>query len=715
MSSMPNNPEEPLSDGGGPDQPIPSPRKRREAAKKRPTIVPPPTPELATEGGADLALRRKAHQWWLEAARVAGVDLSLFDPDATLESRIAWTLGVGLLIATVYTRFSGKNQHSTDDQARAVVLFAARNAMYVPPELICTDEATTGRRIRRVGLDRLKAILKARRATVMLVFKASRLFRQAGEGFRLIKEHVVEEGLRAISVSQNIDTDDRRSWKMQLLLHGLADEMLLDAIADHCREGLIGLFLKGWSVGAHGVGYQAVLIPGAPPTNLGKPRTGPAVHAETVKLIVKHAGWLLAGMKAAEGARRWRAANGPYDPRSTVGKMTDRSYRRLFSNVRLTGRWEYGRKRNQWSSKRDANHPELQPDSEVNTFLCEELRILPDSTFLALQQVLSPLGRPARDRRAARTKALHDLVTDVFHCPHCDRRYHACGAECRLMKCPGIDCQHRVTVDRPRAVAAVVAKLGELLGQDHDLIEWVVTATARLDEEGDEQAVAEIAEVQRKVEASTRKIADLDDRAGDGTDEDRAETKAKVRAAQAERSGHRITLERLRRAAAGRRQVRPDEVRHALAEFATVLAAAADGRLGEEEIFRAATIFRRLIGGRVTVLAGPRARRRHPEVRGEFTPALLESLAEEVGIPIAATGPTPSPVSVWLRRPPIDGLAEEARRLHEDEHMTFKQIGKLWGQSSSPAFRAYHRYYEMIGQPAPPSTAKHGRARSKRP
>jgi site-specific DNA recombinase len=714
MTTMPDGHDETPHAGGGPEPAAPS-RPRRRAAAQRLALTSNAAPELAQEGGADLALRRKAHDWWLEAARAAGVDLTHFDPDATLESRIAWALSLGLLIATVYTRFSGKNQHSTDDQARAVVQFAARNAMYVPPELISVDEGTTGRRIRRDGLDRLKAILKAHRASVMLVFKASRLFRQAGEGFRLINDHVVEEGLRAISVSQGIDTDDRRSWKLQLVLHGLADEMLLDAIADHCREGLIGLFLKGWSVGAHGVGYHAVEISDAPKTNLGKPRTGPAVHTKTAELIVRHAGLLLAGLKAAQGARMWRAENGPYDPRSTVGKMTDRSYRRLFSNIRLTGRWEYGRKRNRWSSRRDANHPELQPDSEVNTFLCEELRILPDSTFLALQEVLSPLGRPARDRRVVRTKALHDLVTDVFHCPHCDRRYHACGMECRLMKCPGIDCPHRVTVDRPRAVAAVVAELGVLLGHDHDLIEWVVDATARLDEKGDEQAVAEIAEGERKIVASTRKIADLGDLAGDGTEEDRAETKAKVRAAQAERSGHRITLERLRQVAASRRQVGPDEVRQALTEFATVLAAAADGRLGDEEIFRAATIFRRLIGGRVTVLAGPRARRRHPEVHGEFTPALLESLAEEVGIPIAATGPTPAPVSVWLRRPPIDGRAEEARRLHEDEHKTFKQIGKLWGQSSSPAFRAYHRYYEMIGQPAPPSTAKHGRARSKRP
>ena len=716
MSTMPTGPEDPTRLDGGRDAAQPSRRdSRTSAAASRKSAAQLLTNDLTPEGGANIALRRQAHEWWLEAARAAGLDLAGFDPDAPMERRVAWALGLGLHIATVYTRFSGKAQHSTDDQARAVVQFAARNGMYVPPELISSDEAIKGRRIRRVGLDRLKAILAARLATVLLVFKASRLFRQAAEGFKLIQEEVVEAGLRAISVSQGIDTADRRSWKIQLQCHGMADEMLLDAIADHCREGLIGLFRKGWAVGAIGVGYQRVEIPGAPPTNRGLPRTGPAVHDETAARIRRHADWLLAGMAVSVGARRWRAEGGPCDPRSPVGVMTDRSYRRLFANIRLTGRWEYGRRRNHWSTKRDGNRPELQVDSEVHTYLCEELRILSDATFLALQERLGPLGGPARDRRVERPRALHDLLTDVFHCPHCDRRDHAYGADCLKMHCPGIDCPHHVTVDRPRAVEAVMARLGEILGRDRDLVDRVVAATARLDARGDEQLAAEVADLERKVAASTRKIDDLEDLLGSGSEEDRAQTKAKIRAAQAERAGDRVALERLVRSARSRRQVAPDEVRRALGELGEVLAAAGDGRLGDEATLRAAATFRRLVGGRVTVRVGARAVRRHPEIRGEFTPALLEALAEDLGIPVVAPGPAPAPVSAWLRRPPIDDKAEEARRLHEEDGLSFQQIGERWGQSSSPAFRAYHRYYEMAGLPAPPSRATRGRPRSKRP
>ena len=382
--------------------------------------------------------------------------------------------------------------------------------------------------------------------------------------------------------------------------------------------------------------------------------------------------------------------------------MTNRSYRRLFANIRLTGRWEYGRKRNHWSSKRDGNMPELQQDSEVNTFQCEELRILSDATFRALQEKLGPLGQPARHRRVERTKELHDLLTDIFHCPHCNRRYHAYGEESRKMICQGIDCPHRVAVDRPRTVAAVVARLGELLGGDNDLIERVVAATARLDARGDEQVVAEIAEVERKAAASKRKIDDWGDLVGSGSDEDRAKTKAKVRAAQAEHAGHQIgagTAQAGRRRPTSGRPRRgppgPGRIRHR------------PHRRRRRPPRRSGDLSRRDRRPQPDRGPGQRLRRtpplrRHPEVRGEFTPALLESLAGKVGVPIAANGPTPAPVSVWLPGHPSTAGLEEARRLVEDEHMSFKDIGESWGQSSSPAFRAYHRYYEMIGQPAPP-------------
>ena len=377
--------------------------------------------DLPMQGAAGDGLRRQAHQEWLEAAKKAGLDLTGFDPDAPLEQRV-WALQARLAIACIYARFSSKHQHSTADQIRANVVYAAGNGMYSPPELICVDEAEKGRRVRRDGLHRLKLILRARMASVMLVFKASRLFRQAYQGYQLIEQEVVEEGLRAVSVSQGIDTEDKKVWKAQIQLYGLLADLLLDAIADHVREGQIGLFRQGYVTGALGVGFRREVVPGAPLTNRGLPRTRAALDSAAVELIRRHADWLLQGMPLTEGVRRWRAAGGPADPRSSTGKMTYAAYRRLFTNKRLIGVWEFGRKRNYWSTKKDYTRQKPQPDAEVTTVTREDLRILPDEVFFPLEKLILTKQTGSRGPRKAKEHDLHDLVIGVFVCRHYRRR-----------------------------------------------------------------------------------------------------------------------------------------------------------------------------------------------------------------------------------------------------------------------------------------------------
>ena len=187
-------------------------------------------------------------------------------------------------IAVVLSRFSSKLQHNTHAQVQHNVEYAARNKMYVPPEYICVDEAEKGRRVRRDGLERAKFILENRWAQTLLVFKVSRLLRTGYKSFQFINEEVVEEGLRAVSTSQGINTRDAKTWKALMYLHGMMDEMLLDTIADHCRAGLKTLFQQGFTTGAIPVGYRRAEVPNAPRTNRGLPRTIPQVDPDVAKL-----------------------------------------------------------------------------------------------------------------------------------------------------------------------------------------------------------------------------------------------------------------------------------------------------------------------------------------------------------------------------------------------------------------------------------------------
>jgi DNA invertase Pin-like site-specific DNA recombinase len=679
--------------------------------------------QLSSAGAAGNELAREAHRWWHEAAARNNVKLEGFDPDAPLSERIAWALEAGLQIATVYSRFSSKRQHSTDDQVRECIVWAAQHGIYVPPELICVDEAVKGKRIRRDGLERVKQILKARHATVLLVFKVSRLFRQAFKGYQLIQEEVVEENLRAVSVSQGIDTDEKKSWKVQLQAHGLVDDLLLDAIADHVRAGLTGLHLKGWTTGAIGVGYRRKELPDAPVTNRGLPRTVPEVDPGAAELIRRHARLHLDGMSLKEGWRRWLAAGGPCDPRSTTGRMSYNAYRRLWSNIRLTGRWEFGRKRNQFSTKLDYVKQIEQPDSEVSTFECDELRILDDETFLALQAWLRSFKSGPRGPRKQKQVQLWDLTTDMFHCADCSKadepvRFYQTGANGKGMQCKNGDlCSCKSAVRREEAVCAVCEKLTELIGRDAELIEEVICRSRELDAHGDAELVKEIASLENTVRTLTRRIDDLYNLAGEGSEDDRKEVLSRIRSAQSERAAAQLNVVRLKKTLAGSTStLTSDDVRRILADITSLLTNAAAGKLGDEAVYKALAVLRRLTGGRIWVHVERRKGRKRTNVRGVFRPHLIHAVQEHTEL-FASQEPPGDEVSVWLRKPPrLDAIAERVHQLMDGEGLSYRDAAKKLRNeghnvNSGNVWYSYRRWYEMRCLPVPKRPYNNGHRR----
>jgi site-specific DNA recombinase len=676
---------------------------------------------LPSAGAANPEVARLAHDAWIEAATKAGFDLTGFDPDAPLDQRLAWAERHDLDIGAVLSRFSSKLQHSTLAQVRDNVQAAARGHIYVPPEFVCIDEAVSGRKARRDGLDRMRLILKHRLARVLLVFKVSRLFRVAYLGFKFFQEDVVEEGLRAISISQGIDTADEKAWKPLAYLHGVMDEMLLGSIADHVRSGIKDLFLQGYVTGALPVGYRAVEVPGAPPTNRGRPRTMPRVAEGVDDRIRQHFRWIRDGMPIKEGWRRWVTDGGPCDPRSTSGHMTYAAYRRMLSNPRYTGRWAFGQKRNVWSSKRDYTRQMPQPDADVALVQCDELRLVDDALFFAVQQRLAELKLGPRGPKKQKPVQLWDLVTDCFHCARCRVRFYQAGANGRGMTCKRGDlCPSRSSVRRDEAVRAVCGTLADQLRQDDDLIAKVLGRARQLDVAGDEAVQAELARVEQAIVTQTHKIEDLTELAGQGSDQDRATLKAKIRAAQVERAARQAERARLRQALeADEVPLTPERVREVLGDLTQLLEDGAAGVLGTDVVYRAAATFRQLVGSRVWVHVDRRAGRQRTNVRGTFRPDLIRTARSGLGLGASAETPEPPEVQVWLRQPPKkDQLAERVHQLMDIESLSYREAAAALQAeghriNSGVVWQIYHRYYELIGQPVPERPYNNGRPRKR--
>lgn len=307
-----------------------------------------------------------------------------------------------------------------------------------------------------------------------------------------------------------------------MYMHGMMDDLLLDTIADHCRAGLKTLFQQGYVTGALPVGYRPVEVPGAPPTNRGRPRTIPQVVPEVAGLIDQHFRWILDGMPIKEGWRRWVAAGGPCDKRSNLGYMSYQAYRRMLSNPRYIGVWAFGLKRNKWSEKRDYNRQVDQPESEVAIWRCEELRIVDDATFFAVQELLAAKMAGPRGPHKRKNVQLWDLVTDIFYCANCKVRFYQAGANGKGMRCKRGDlCPCPSAVNRKESVQAVGKSLTELLKRDADLMCRIICDSRDVDAHGDQQLQTQIASLKARIQTLTNKIEDLEELAGQGSGEDR--------------------------------------------------------------------------------------------------------------------------------------------------------------------------------------------------
>lgn len=677
---------------------------------------------LPLTGTASADLAQHVHSFWMEHAVKRGIDLTGFDPNASLLQRCNFAQARKLDIAAILSRFSTKLQQSTKTQVEECIRFAADNGFYVPPEFICVDEGVSGRKSRRAGLDRMRMILKQKLVRALLVYKVSRLFRQAYKGFQFFQEGIVEEGLRAISVSQNIDTAEERTWKQLAYLHGIMDEMLITTIGDHVRSELKTLFAQGYVTGALTVGYQPVPVPGAPLTKLGRPRTVPGVNQDAARLINQHFEWHRDGMPIKEGWRRWNAVGGPCDPRSKTGRTSYAAYRRMLCNPRYIGCFAFGRKRNRWNSTKDYNIQIPQPDTEVVVSQVESLRIVDDELFYAVQQRLACLKKGPRGPKKRTAIHLWDLVTDIFYCPRCRVRFYQTGANGAGMMCKYMDlCPCKTILRRKQAVLAVCERLSLILRRDAELIERTVARATEIDAAGDESVRANLAAVDRTIGTLTNKIADLTELLGQGSEEDRAMLKDKIRAAQGERAGQLVMKNQLQQVLERTQAtITPDRVRSILGDLSRLLVHAAAGSLGSDVVYRAAAVFRLLVGDRIEVHIDNRPGRKRKNARGIFRPALISAVRTELRDHRSLETPECVDEEVWLRQPPQkDRLAERVHQLIDIDGLSYREAAKVLqadGQNvnSGVVWQIYHRYHEMQGQPVPERPYNNGRPRKLR-
>ena len=140
-----------------------------------------------------------------------------------------------------YSRYSSnlQSEESIVDQQRKCGEKAVRNGHRISREFEFDDEAISGTKRHRAGLDAMLAAAEAGRIKVLYFYSLSRLSRESVITLPLLKHLVYNCGVRIISVTEGIDSNDT-AWELIAHIMSIVHEQYLKDLAANVLRGQEG-------------------------------------------------------------------------------------------------------------------------------------------------------------------------------------------------------------------------------------------------------------------------------------------------------------------------------------------------------------------------------------------------------------------------------------------------------------------------------------------
>jgi DNA invertase Pin-like site-specific DNA recombinase len=551
--------------------------------------------------------------------------------------------GLGWVVGAIYARFSSKKQESVPDQVRKLLEYAAQNNIFVPFENIFYDLAERGYKKGRPGLIRMEAALGQGKFSILLLFATNRFFRDRTQSIEFVENRIVARGLRAVFVTNGIDTANTKQWKRTLQCFAFIDEMVVGLYSDTIRATTEGLLLQGYVYGRIPLGYYGAPVPGTVTRN-GKERCRLAVDPETSTWPIRIFDWFVReGLYRADIIRRLNDDESA--PKPPSGRWTVKTLTRLLKNARYRGEWSYGATETRWLRDKDyARHYDR--STPLKTAQLDDLRLVSDEFWHRAQVLIAEekskrAGRkPKNGAAAGRSRVLHKL----FDCPTHDMPLYVGGknGERLLCKyCLGIDAAKRPLfsfLSWKLALKRLCEFLADRVKADADLVARVVAACqARVAQfqSGDPEAVtrlgAELARINRQIEMVVRNAGD--------PNADQEQSDRLLKQFRADRQ--RVTAE-LAAVKAARERVAavptPEQVATEIDRIEQVLLRAATG-VQPGETVKVRRIIDLLTGGRIHLEQVGEKRAYAGYLRGRFRLRLVDALSTTFLGLDAATNP----------------------------------------------------------------------------
>ncbi len=625
---------------------------------------------------------------------------------------------IGGEIAASYSRYSSDHQRdeSNADQQRACRDAADLNKHRILPEFEYADEAVSGTKLHRPGLDALLRDAEAGEFQVLYFHSLSRLARESVITMPTLKRLVYAYKIRIISVSEGIDSA-RDNWEVIASIMSLLHERYVKELAENVRRGQEGTVLAGLCVGDYRFGYNSEPIPGSEATRRGKnakPRMKYVIDDATSPWVVRIFHWFVKDRQSLRWiVRELNRRGAPKDHRSSTRDWHHQQVADLLANVKYVGIWPWGQMKNTRDPETGAIRQEPRSDEECEKWTRQlpHLRIIEDDIFEVAQQLLLENYKKYAENRDSKGK-LHwkrrgsadcpprHLLSGLIKCGACGSNFHVGGANGKYLFCPrykkGV-CSCQTTLRRDRAERMILDQIGKRILVDPVWSRLVFDQTLESWRQQEQRVPAELASAERALADTERKIGRLIDRIENGYDD--PDVKRRLEERRTDRRELVKKIERLRRASENRGlEPTEDWVREQLAELRNNLNCNAPA---------AAYALRDLVNAEIVVSEIQQDGRKRFHLRGRFTIRTSSITDVVAGQRTEGDGngnvmdDTAEEIVIDFVDPnPLDAEAEKAKQLYDQGLMNL-DIAKRLGWSKSQVTKLIRHWFESRGQQMP--------------